>query len=244
MKKPLSILITRDHLGNNELQKVIQTNQARVLRWDSFVAHSTFKGDFEPFLQDKDWIVCTSPASARLFFKGQKQQTFHGIKIACVGQKTADVVLSLNFNVDLISSVPTSLGLAQETQFAKKEGLRILYLKPDDGRYDFYEALKNQHHITCFQHYKKKFTPMPHDLKQAILKDEIDAVVFYSPSVVREYFKTFSSNEQNQIKKIKYFVIGSSTEKALNEVGVKAQAIAVGASTEDLVQRIFFPTKS
>lgn len=245
MNKVVHILITRDALGNQELKKLITHPLACVYEWNSFQTENTGEAcDAGSSWQNKDWIVCTSPTSARLFFQKQNPQTWPPIRIACVGAKTADEVVRCGFSVDVISKIPTSKGLSQEDCFQNTHGLRILYLKPQDGRYDFYEQLKNKHQIQCFQHYKKTFYPVPVEIKAKLLDGKIDTVIFYSPSVVKAFFNTFSETERKKITTLKYYAIGPTTGEALQLWGIVPSGIAVNSSSTEILQRIFLPTKS
>lgn len=166
-----------------------------------------------------DWIVFASRYGVEYFFKRLKHlkqdvRTLSGIKIAAVGNSTANKLLDFGLFADLVPKNESSVGLAKE--FSAKSGKLNLKSKKiflprsdlsDKGLSDAFEKLGAK--VTSSVAY---CNVMPDDLPELDLSF-FNEIIFTSPSTVRNFKKKYKKIPANI--KVKY--IGKITEKQLKK---------------------------
>lgn len=216
------VVITRDADANQKFRLRLLALGADVVVFDSFefescVSDRSLLNEFKSVV-DQDWLVFTSPASARYFAQacqqfGYTNQNFDKTAIACVGVETAKAVQALGLHVSVVPEVQSQMGLADLAQFRDVANLSIAILQAEGGRDDFYRKLKDKHRITSLFLYRKTLTRLKSDVLHDLLHHKPQWLVFFSPSAVQS-------------------LVQSMTEEQLSQIVIYAQIIAIGETTK------------
>lgn len=228
-----TILLTRHAVGNQDVQSQLESHGFEMAVWESFRFEALPDLAADWLETSWDWLVFTSAASVR-FFSDAVPQFPKTISVACVGDRTAKVARALGFDVQCVAEKKTALGLAKESVFQTQTSLNILLPQGQDARDEFFEALKDQHHIQKITVYQKQFLDMPKEIAQNVKAQKYDWILFFSPSVVKHILNFVNAQD---LAKTKLAVIGETTEKAVLDLGLSCDVVAE-SSIEDLVQKL------
>ncbi|WP_026306031.1 uroporphyrinogen-III synthase [Smaragdicoccus niigatensis] len=142
------------------------------------------------------WVIFTSTNAVKAVWEkfaefGLDARAFSGVKIACVGEATADKVRSFGISPELVpSGEQSSLGLLEE--FAEYDEIfdpvnRILLPRADIATETLAEGLRELgweiDDVTAYR--TVRAAPPPADIREMIKTGGFDAVLFTSSSTVR-----------------------------------------------------------
>lgn len=165
-------------------------------------------------IQTSDWLIFTSQNAVASVLEVAKKD----VKIAAIGQKTADLIKSSDFSVEFIPSKADKIALVQEFQ-EKYKHQTIFYPKSELADDYIEEKLGKDNRITSFIAYQNQ--PLATNqmrLARLLEEQKIDAVYLTSPSAWRCFHQVY----QNYLYPLELIVIGQTTKAAVEADGFKA----------------------
>lgn len=164
---------------------------------------------------DWDWIIFTSRFGVYYFFKRffnlkRDSRDLSGIKIAAIGNSTANKLKKYGILADLIPLKESSIGLIEEFSKINIRGKRIFLPRSDLSDKGIKNKLEEMGAIVveciCYKNI------MPDNIPD-IDFNFFDEIIFTSPSTVRNFKKRFKNLPEN----LKIRTIGEVTERTLME---------------------------
>ncbi|MDH6246315.1 bifunctional uroporphyrinogen-III C-methyltransferase/uroporphyrinogen-III synthase [Mycobacterium sp. OTB74] len=193
------------------------------------------------------WVVFTSTNAVRAVWEkfnefGLDARAFSGVKIACVGQSTADKVRSFGINPELVpAGEQSSLGLLDE--FPEYDEIfdpvnRVLLPRADIATETLAEGLRERgweiEDVTAYR--TVRAAPPPAHTREMIKTGGFDAVCFTSSSTVRNLVGIAGKPHARTI----VACIGPKTAETAAEFGlrvdVQPETAAVGPLVEALAE--------
>jgi uroporphyrinogen III methyltransferase/synthase len=166
------------------------------------------------YIREFDWIIFTSRYGVYYFFErlkkiGLDSRMLNGIKVAAVGNSTANKLLDLGIIADLIPHKESSEGLVKKFRELNLRSKRIFLPRSDISDKGLKQALERlgAEVVTSFAYRNV----MPKDLPDLNLSF-FDEIMFTSPSTVRNFKKRYKEVPQG----VKIKCIGEVTNKELS----------------------------
>ena len=191
------------------------------------------------------WIVFTSANAVRAIWEkfaehGLDARAFGGIKIACVGEATADKVRSFGIEPELLPSGEQS-GEGLLADFPPHDSIldpvsRILLPRADIATEALSAGLKERgwevDDVTAYR--TVRASPPPAEIRDAIKSGGFDAVLFTSSSTVRNLVGIAGKPHARTVVS----VIGPHTAETATEFGLRVDARPEHASVPALVEAL------
>ena len=192
-----------------------------------------------------DWIIFSSANGVRYFWNRARELNSKAYKnkIAVVGKKTLRELESFGFKADLIPETFSAAGLIESFQNKNINGARILNPTSEIARDELKIGLeKLGAKINCVTVYKNEcYLNSSVDLVlNAIKQNEIDAVLFFSPSAFNCFTQILGPKVCDNFKHKKGVVaaIGSTTAEAIKQGGFNVDIIPEKGLQEDMVKAL------
>ncbi|MFE0747797.1 uroporphyrinogen-III synthase [Gordonia sp. NPDC058843] len=191
------------------------------------------------------WVVFTSTNAVRAVWEkfaefGLDARAFSGVKIACVGEATAEKVRSFGINPELVpSGEQSSLGLLEE--FPPYDDVfdpvnRILLPRADIATETLSEGLRDRgweiDDVTAYR--TVRAAPPPAETREMIKTGGFDAVCFTSSSTVRNLVGIAGKPHARTI----VACIGPKTAETATEFGLRVDVQPENASVLELVDAL------
>ncbi|GAB17875.1 uroporphyrinogen-III methyltransferase/uroporphyrinogen-III synthase [Gordonia effusa NBRC 100432] len=191
------------------------------------------------------WVVFTSTNAVRAVWEkfaefGLDARAFSGVKIACVGESTADKVRSFGINPELVpSGEQSSLGLLED--FPPYDEVfdpvnRVLLPRADIATETLSEGLRERgweiDDVTAYR--TVRAAPPPAETREMIKTGGFDAVCFTSSSTVRNLVGIAGKPHARTI----VACIGPKTAETATEFGLRVDVRPETASVPDLVEAL------
>ena len=192
-----------------------------------------------------DWLVFTSANAVEAFFKSANSRgldsRFVGrAKITAVGQATSQTLLQFGLRADLIPQKSSAQGLVEaftgEKNIARQ---KILFPCGDQARPNLEDGLKKLGaQITRLVVYRTLANTPENfsDIEARLMQNAVDAILFGSPSAVRNFFDALAGPAALDPEKIKIIAIGPTTAQSLIEQHNINPRIAPSASAAGLLE--------
>ncbi len=194
-------------------------------------------------IDDYDWLVFTSTKAVRIFMdelcKCRKDaRALASLKIAAVGNKTAQVCRQHWLQVDLIPAQFTGEGLLQE--FAKRDikGADILLPRADRGRSELPRGLRQAGARVEDLSVYRVLKVNQQELHNQITQEQLDLVVFTSPLAVESVCESLHGEHREILKGTVLGCIGPVTGSRLKEYGLEAAVMPDEYNLENLFEEI------
>lgn len=243
-----TVLITRDVSGNKRLARRLRGLGARVISWPGFefveVPTNADLKDRLKKIHEYDWIVFTSQRAVFYFFRsmaetGADRGALKMVKTAAVGPVTAQAVENKGLAVNLVSSHPSSAGLAREETFLASRGLKIFLPCARDAKSEFAEIHADRHTVHVAVLYEKRPVHQSKDAVAKLSQTPVDWVLFFSPSAVDCFLGNFEGAVGiDFLKKTRVAVIGGTTARRLEKMGVSADVVSWKSTVDDMLKFI------
>lgn len=202
------------HMGNIVHRRIID-----CVAIDDYTLVDSVLKDIEKF----NWIVFTSVNGAkyifeRLFAAGKDARSLAGVKIAAIGQTTAERLRAFGITADMVPQNESSAGLLEEFSKLDIKNKKILLPRAEISTEQLPEGLINmQAEIEKLTVYKTiDIDPDPIDFEY------IDQLFFTSGSTVRAFIKRYGSVPAN----IKVYCLGQPTLSVAKEYNIEAEVLA------------------
>jgi uroporphyrinogen III methyltransferase/synthase len=191
------------------------------------------------------WVVFTSVNAVRAVWEkfaehGLDARHFGGVKIACIGEATADAVRAFGIQPELVpAGEQSSEGLLAE--FAPHDELldpvgRVLLPRADIATETLAAGLTERgwevDDVTAYR--TVRAAPPPAEIRDAIKSGGFDAVLFTSSSTVRNLVGIAGKPHARTV----VAVIGPKTADTATEFGLRVDAQPAHASVPDLVEAL------
>lgn len=166
-------------------------------------------------IKTTQWLFFTSQVPVANVLK----YAHPSVKIAVIGQKTAQAVIKAGFTPTFISPKETKDMLLSTWQKIYPTQTRILYPKSqlaDNGL----ETILAAHQVKSFVAYENIFPKESQKKLQKVLRvKKITAVYFTSPSSWHRFMSVYQESFQYPLQ---FFAIGETTKKAIEKSGYTA----------------------
>ncbi|MBA3848802.1 MAG: hypothetical protein C0502_02255 [Opitutus sp.] len=196
-------------------------------------------------LTQYEWIVFTSANGARFFF----EEFFKGfddiralglVRIACVGEATADVVRGLHLRVDLQPRKANAEELAQELIARESiDSAKILVVTGNLNRDTLVDRLHEARAIVDrLPIYRTEETNLAADPIAGDFREKgADAILFASPSAVQSFFDQAAVLKPGaKARRPLSGSIGATTTAAMKQLGLPVDFEAAQANLDSLVE--------
>lgn len=202
-------------------------------------------------LHEYQWLVFTSVNGVQAFMsrlqhKGRDLRALHGLRVCCIGPRTAGEVEKYGVKPDLVPSVFQAEGLIEAMKAEGVAGQRVLIPRAAQARELLPEQLENLgmsvHVVTAY----RSIAPQGggEHIKESLRRGDIHIITFASSSTVRNFCRFFSSD--GEMKELTSGVliacIGPITAQTVQDFGLTVDVVAsentIPALVETLVQRM------
>lgn len=194
-----------------------------------------------------EWIVFTSANGARFFFeeflKGFDDIRALGlVRIACVGEATADVVRSLHLRVELQPKKANAEELAQALLERESiDSAKILVVTGNLNRDTLVDKLHEARAIVDrLPIYKTEETDLSQDPVAGDFRSKgADAILFASPSAAQSFFDQAAALKLSaKAKRPLAGSIGATTTAAMKQLGLPVDFEAAQANLDALIEAL------
>jgi uroporphyrinogen-III synthase len=246
-REPQRVVVTRSEASDGPLSSELRNLGLPVLLWPAVAVELTEPGPLEAALAEIDsfqWIVFAS-RHAVAAVTGLMATLPAGVRIAAVGQATAQVLRQRGWPVDLLPSESNAAALVDA--FAAEGGLatatrthtRILYPASSRALPTIAAGLKQLGaEVIQVEAYRTESSNALNieDCRSWIARGSIGAVTFASPSAVDELEHALGKDDFDRLLSVAAAVaIGPTTARALTERG-HTPALAESATLQGLAQ--------
>ncbi len=222
LQKTTRVIVTGDRDDWNALPgSAIQWKSVPVLRYERLPVKDTLLENLS--LRPAEWIIFTSPRAVAFW---TETLLAHGAefpvetRVACLGEKTAEVAAADGFTVDFSPKEPGTDGFLEAFEGGERAsgaGARILIPAAEGGRSKLKEHLKRRGYaVDWFPLYRTLTREDAADFLTEAELLEADAIVFTSPSSVDAFMSHFEVPDHARI-----IAIGGFTGRHLESRGVQ-----------------------
>ena len=196
-------------------------------------------------LSEYDWVVFTSSNAVNIFMYNLKQAHKNNLdlaelKVACVGESTAKVLLEYGVKADLVPKDYKQEGLVSAFQKFPLKGQRVLLARAQKGRDLLMNFLKKKGALVDFWPlYENKIPPGTKERLYRLFKEEggVDILIFASSSSADNFYGLFNPAERRRwLKNIPVATIGPVTAASVKKWGGKVAVMPKKYTMPDLIQ--------
>lgn len=255
LKKPLAgqrILITRDEDGNHLFSHKLIEQGAQVSFLDTIQTVSLIDRpvvtEALSRIAEFDWVVFTSSKGVvhtfqQLHQMKQDARFFGGVRIACIGSRTAGALLLHGLGADLVPQKYTSDGLsAALTEQEDLAGRKMLLLRsaiaPDHLPNTLRKAGADVTDVPVYTVVPKKACPeVLAEISGTIREGLIHWIAFTSSSTAESFFQQIDP-QLVRASAMKVLSIGPATTQALKSIGLRVDLEAAEHTIDGIIQSL------
>lgn len=218
------VVVTRAEASDGPLCSQLRSLGVKVLLWPAIEVTKAETRELNAALDrigEFDWIVFTSRQAAPPVLERLPSQPA-GLKVAAVGQATAQVLRQRGWNVDLVPDEPNAGALVSAFAAFATPGMRVLFPASSRALPTVSKGLTQLGAIvTQVEAYRTEGAALDvSECREWIGRDEIGAVTFASPSAVIELERALGKEDFDRLlTKAAAVAIGPTTARALTELG-------------------------
>jgi uroporphyrinogen III methyltransferase/synthase len=187
------------------------------------------------------WLVFTSKNGAKIFFgklRKMKLDSRHlgGLKIAAIGNQTAEALKNYRLIADYLPTVFDSIHLALGLSTLIKNGEKVLICRASSGSEELCEILKEKGiAFDDIAVYDTVYTnPESAALKRTLETGQVDFVTFTSVSTVEGFVRSVGNMDYSTVTGI---CIGDKTAEAVKKYGIR-HYVAQQATTDSMITKM------
>ncbi len=193
------------------------------------------------------WLVFTSVNGVKAFMQrlwhhGRDARALAGLRVCCIGPRTAEEVRAFGINADLVPKTYQAEGLIETLKKAGVSGQRVLLARAAEAR----EILPNELErlgavVQIVKVYKTVVPPIEREHIQQMFRDQlIDVVMFASSSTARNFFQLFDGapDLKKNLNGTIIASIGPITAKTIRDMGLDVHVMATQNTIPALVQSL------
>jgi uroporphyrinogen-III synthase len=196
-------------------------------------------------ISNYDWIVFTSMNAVSYFFEfvDVKRVDLKGIKIACVGKKTAEVIADFNLSPSLVPGKFSVGDLFENMRKDEIKGKRILMPVSNLAAHEMEQGLRT---LGALVQRIEIYKTVPYQnpdatmVFQKISDGMVDCITFFSPSALHAFVELMGENVIQVInsKQIAIAVIGPTTARAAFEQNLQPAIQPVQSDNESFLEAL------
>ncbi len=252
--KPLfgkRVLVTRAKAQASELSDLIRAQGGEPIECPTidFVPPDDW-GEVDAAIEQLatyHWLVLTSVNGVKAFMQrlwhhGRDARALAGLRVCCIGPRTAEEVRRFGIDADLVPETFQAEGLIDVLQRAGVSGQRVLLARAAQAREILPEELERS---GAFVHvvkvYKTVVPVIERERVQQLFRDHlIDVVTFASSSTVRNFFQLFDEARdlRQRLNGTIIASIGPITANTIREMGLDVHVMATRNTIPALVQSL------
>ena len=252
MTLPLSektIVITRDSSQSAGLTGLLEQNGATVFHFPTIriIPPENWSACDQALarIDAYDWIFFSSANGVSYFMDRAREIGVHKIaaKIAVVGEKTREKLVSYGLTCDIMPTEFTAQGLLVALDKTDMKNKRCLLPSSDKSRDALAAGLQKSgaamERLTVYRTgVNKDLDGSP--LIDKINRNEIDCITFFSPSAVTNFAQIMGEKNIKRIGSatVRIAVIGPSTARAVADLGLKVDMVPRRSDETDLVDTL------
>lgn len=240
-----TVVVTRARQQASSLAKMFEEAGARVLQhpmieivdpsdWSSLDEAIASLGSYQ-------WLVFTSLNGVEFFFKrllesGKDARELHGLRIAAVGNPTADALRERGIRADIVPDRFQSNALLPLLD-DDLSGVRFAVVRAAKGNDEFLDELRRRGaSVDLAVAYETRAVATDlEELREALTQGRVDAVTFTSGSTVDNFFEQFRANELGETLLAS---IGPQTSAAMRRHGAHVDVEAESADVQSLFRAV------
>ena len=251
--KPLfgrRILVTRSREQAGGLRLLLETEAAEVHslpmleirapeRWDEVDRRVRTLDRF-------DWVIFTSPNAVE-YFTGRLRtleldaRALGGVRVAAVGHSTAESLTAFGIVADLIPAEQSQEGLVRAFAGVEVAGLKFLLPGSSIGRPLLADELASREaevdQVSTYENVVPQYERSA--LPSCLTEDDLDLVVFASPSSVTNFGSVLGGAESRELLgKTSIATIGPTTSRAVRDLGFEVAVQPRESTVPELVRAI------
>ena len=246
--KPLfgkRIVVTRAREQASELKRLLEDSGAEVLQFPTIeiAPPASFDSLDKAIDEAFHWLVFTSTNGVQFFFerlfaKGKDVRALASVKIAAVGQATAEDLRRRGIAPDVVPERFISTELLPLLAMDQR-GVRTAVVRAEEGRDELLDELRRRGgevHLAIAY----RTIAAEHDLtelRESI--DAIDVVTFTSASTVDNFYGKLTEDERRRVNERALIAsIGPATSEAIRRYGKEPDLVAANATVQSLLQSL------
>lgn len=244
------VVVTRSREQASELSAALHGQGAEVLELpliDINEDETSTGEEIWPTLGSYRWIVFTSPNGVKHFFekfyrKFEDLRCIGGMRVACIGETTAQAVRNQRLTVDLVPDEAVAESLAES--LLKEETLEnetVLVITGNRNHDALIERLEEgQAIVDAFPVYRTELTDLDeHPAATRFREAGADAITFASSSAVDSFVQQAKNLQPGEgARRPKCVAIGPKTAERMRQAGLPVDRIAKEASISGLVRAV------
>jgi len=245
------ILVTRARSQASELSQLLLAYGGEPVECPTieFVPPASWEDVDEAIagLDAYQWLVLTSVNGVqhfmrRLWYKGRDARSLQGVRVCCIGPRTAQELEKFGVKADLIPSKYQAEGVLDSMKKAGVAGQRVLIARAAQAREILPEELRRLGAVV--QVVPVYQTVVPHSdievIKARFLSQGIEMVTFASSSTVKNFVELFGG--AGELKKVLQHTIigciGPITAETVREQGLQVDVVAGQNTIPALVEAL------
>ena len=248
--KPLfgkRILVTRPKEQAERFVNLLQSEGAQAIEYPTIEIRPpnsfTALDRAIKYLREYDWIVFTSVNGVTQFIdrimrkKGKDIRELYGIKVAAIGEKTAESLELLGIKVEAVPRDYRAEGLVEIFSGMDVKGKKFLIPRAKAARTVLPDTLRRMGaHVDIAPSYETVKPPGKDTkrIKKLIKDKEIDVLTFTSSSTARNFFEQMGKIPKDSA----IACIGPITAGTVRELGYDTQIMPDKYTVEDLTRAI------
>jgi uroporphyrinogen III methyltransferase/synthase len=239
-----TILITRAAAQSKELRAGLEAAGARVIECPAIeivpVEDWTEVDRAASRLQTYDWLIMTSGNAVTHFMERLRTLGLScSVPIAAIGSGTATRLAGWNLTASRIPIDFRAEGLLDlfEQDLA---GVRILIPRAEAAREILPDELRRRGAaVDVVTVYRTVRPPAAlAEVRDILAREKIDAVVFTSPSAIRNFAEVLGEDFVSTLRPIPIAVIGPVARDAAEEAGLQVKIVPKRATMQDLIEAL------
>ncbi len=193
------------------------------------------------------WVVFTSVNGVKAFMQrlgshGRDVRALAGLRVCCIGPRTADEVSAFGISADLMATTYQAEGLVEVMEQAGVAGQRVLIARAAEAREVLPDALRRLGAYVRIAKVYKAVAPMTERerVRQMFGDQLIDVVTFASSSTVRNFLQLFDGTDdlKKNLNGTIIASIGPITAQTIRDVGLDVHVMAAQNTIPALVQSL------
>ncbi len=193
------------------------------------------------------WVVFTSVNGVKAFmqrlgFHGRDARALAGLRVCCIGPRTAEEVQAFGISADLMAATYQAEGLIDVMQQAGVAGQRVLIARASEAREILPDTLERLGAHVCVAKVYKAVVPQieRERVRQMFCDHVIDVVTFASSSTVRNFLQLFNGRDdmKKNLNGTIIASIGPITARTIRDVGLDVHVMATQNTIPSLVQSL------
>jgi uroporphyrinogen III methyltransferase/synthase len=243
------VLVTRTREQAGQLAERIEELGGEVLEFPMIKIAEPF--DFEAFdqtlhnLNQFHWLVFTSRNGVKAFFQRMRTKrmdirSLSGLKLAAVGEATAEELDKLGFNTDYTPDRYTTGDLLAGLIKKVAPGEKVLLARTDIANRELAEGLAAEKiSVVDLVVYRTLTSPMAREeILNAIIRGRVDFITFTSSATVTHFVAVIGPENIHELSKIKTVCIGPITAATAAGLGLTVAATADVYTVQGLVNKL------